>query len=248
MKKFITEESFWSLFPDTEIGVVVLNDVDNSDSVYEDNEIIRDDLAKANQEAGKWITATPLSKNEVIKVWRDAFQKFKKKKGNRASIEALLARVDKGNYVGGINPLVDVYNAISLTYGLPIGGEDIDNFAGNLRLTVSEEGGDEFMALGDEENNPTLPGELCYLDDIGAVCRCWNWRDGKRTMLTGNTKNAFMIIESVAPCRHGDLVEALDLMEENAVKYLGAKALVKTILTKENREVMIEEQEIKSYD
>ncbi|ETJ99107.1 B3/4 domain protein [Eubacterium nodatum ATCC 33099] len=241
MKKFITEESFWSLFPDAEIGVVVLNDVDNSDSVYEDNEIIRDDLAKANQEAGKWITATPLSKNEVIKVWRDAFQKFKKKKGNRASIEALLARIDKGNYVGGINPLVDVYNAISLTYGLPIGGEDIDNFAGNLRLTVSEEGGDEFMALGDEENNPTLPGELCYLDDIGAVCRCWNWRDGKRTMLTGNTKNAFMIIESVDPGRHGDLVEALDLMEENAVKYLGAKALVKTILTKENREVMIEE-------
>ena len=241
MKKFITEESFWSLFPDAEIGVVVLNDVDNSDSVYEDNETIRDDLAKANQEAGKWITATPLSKNEVIKVWRDAFQKFKKKKGNRASIEALLARVDKGNYVGGITPLVDVYNAISLTYGLPIGGEDIDNFAGNLRLTVSEEGGDEFMALGDEENNPTLPGELCYLDDIGAVCRCWNWRDGKRTMLTGNTKNAFMIIESVDPGRHGDLVEALDLMEENAVKYLGAKALVKTILTKENREVMIEE-------
>lgn len=241
MKKFITEESFWSLFPDAEIGVVVLNDVDNSDSVYEDNETIRDDLAKANQEAGKWITATTLSKNEVIKVWRDAFQKFKKKKGNRASIEALLARVDKGNYVGGINPLVDVYNAISLTYGLPIGGEDIDNFAGNLRLTVSEEGGDEFMALGDEENNPTLPGELCYLDDIGAVCRCWNWRDGKRTMLTGNTKNAFMIIESVDPGRHGDLVEALDLMEENAVKYLGAKALVKTILTKENREVMIEE-------
>ena len=241
MKKFITEESFWSLFPDAEIGVVVLNDVDNSDSVYEDNEIIRDDLAKANQEAGKWITATPLSKNEVIKVWRDAFQKFKKKKGNRASIEALLARIDKGNYVGGINPLVDVYNAISLTYGLPIGGEDIDNFAGNLRLTVSEEGGDEFMALGDEENNPTLPGELCYLDDIGAVCRCWNWRDGKRTMLTGNTKNAFMIIESVDPRRHGDLVEAFDLMEENAVKYLGAKPLVKTILTKENREVMIEE-------
>lgn len=241
MKKFITEESFWSLFPDAEIGVVVLNDVDNSDSVYEDNETIRDDLAKANQEAGKWITATPLSKNEVIKVWRDAFRKFKKKKGNRASIEALLARVDKGNYVGGINPLVDVYNAISLTYGLPIGGEDIDNFAGNLRLTVSEEGGDEFIALGDEENNPTLPGELCYLDDIGAVCRCWNWREGKRTMLTGNTKNAFMIIESVDPGRHGDLVEALDLMEENAVKYLGAKALVKTILTKENREVMIEE-------
>lgn len=240
MKKFITDESFWNLFPEAEIGVVVLNDIDNSEDVYESKEVIRDDLARANEEAVKWITATPLSKNEVIKVWRDAYQKFKKKKGNRASIEALLARVDKGNYVGGINPLVDVYNAISLSYGLPVGGEDIDSFAGDLRLTITEEGGDEFMALGDEENNPTLPGELCYLDDIGAVCRCWNWRDGKRTMLTNDTKNAFMIIESVDPNRHDELVKALDLLEEKAKEYLGAEVLTKSILNSENREVVIE--------
>ena len=37
--------------------------------------------------------------------------------------------------MGSINPLVDIYNSISLNYGLPAGGEDIDTFAGNLRLT-----------------------------------------------------------------------------------------------------------------
>ena len=239
MKKFICENSFWELFPDAEIGVLVLNGVDNTEAVYDAHEKIRDDLAAANEEAVKWIPAMPLSKNSVVAVWRQAFQKFKKKKGNRASIEALLARVDKGNYVGGINPLVDIYNAASLTYALPVGGENLDAFVGNLRLTISEEGGDEFMALGDEENNPTLPGELCYLDDQGAVCRCWNWRDGQRTMLTNDTVNAFLIVESVDPSRHDDLVKILDRLETKSADILGASIFARDILTKDNPEITI---------
>ena len=34
MTKFITEESFWALFPEAEIGVVVLENVKNPDAVY----------------------------------------------------------------------------------------------------------------------------------------------------------------------------------------------------------------------
>ena len=182
MSKFIAEKSFWDIFPQAEIGIVVINGMDNSEAKYAEHPEIESNLKEANKEVNKFFTSDQLSQCSVVSVWRDAFQKFKKKKGNRASIEALLSRVIKGNAVGTINPLVDIYNSVSLTYGLPVGGENLDSFAGNLRLTISEEGGDEFLALGDEENNPTLPGELCYLDDIGAVCRCWNWRDGQRTM------------------------------------------------------------------
>ena len=239
MAKFIAEKSFWELFPDAEIGIVVLNDLDNTDAVYADHEVIHDELAQANEAAVKWIPDSPLSKNAVVAVWRDAFQKFKKKKGNRASIEALLARVDKGNFVGRINPLVDIYNAASLTYALPVGGEDLDSFVGDLRLTVSVEGGDKFMALGDEDNNPTLPGELCYLDDEGAVCRCWNWRDGQRTMLTEDTRNAFMIIESVDPARHDDVLAIMDQIAEKAAEYLGAKVFAKKLITKDDPEMVI---------
>ena len=238
MSKFIADKSFWELFPDAEIGVVVLNDLDNSDAVYAAHEEIIDELAAANQAAVKWIPASPLSKNPVVAVWRDAFKLFKKKKGNRASIEALLARVDKGNYVGRINPLVDIYNAASLTYALPVGGENLDSFVGDLRLTITE-GGDEFFALGDEQNNPTLPGELCYLDDAGAVCRCWNWRDGQRTMLTGETRNAFLIIESVDTSRHEDLLKIMEYIKEKAAADLGAKVFTETVITRDNPEVVI---------
>ena len=54
---------------------------------------------------------------------------------------------------------------------------------GDIRLGITE-GGDAFRPLGEEENAPTLEGELCYRDDAGAICRCWNWRDGERTALT----------------------------------------------------------------
>lgn len=171
MSKFVIEPSFWELFPQTEVGVVIAKGIDNSE---EGNEAVRSDLIQlledANQEAKKYITASVFSENQVISVWRKAFQMFKTKKGVRSSIEALLKRVEKGNEVGSINPLVDLYNCISLRYGLPCGGEDVDTFAGDLRLTVTQ-GGDRFLALGDEEYDVTLPGEVCYLDGEGAVCR-----------------------------------------------------------------------------
>ena len=237
MTKFICEKSFWDLFSDAYIGVIVLKEVDNSDEVYNKHPEILKELKEANNVAKKYLVTEPLSECGVVKVWREAFMKFKKKKDNRSSIEALLKRVEKGNEVGKINPLVDIYNSTSLIYGLPCGGENIDSFFGNLRLTISVNGGDEFLALGDETNDPTLPGELCYLDDKGAVCRCWNWRDGQRTMLTENTKNAFMIMECVDPTRKEDLENALDYLAKKANEYLGAKVYRKVILTKDNPEI-----------
>ncbi|HZW49666.1 MAG TPA: B3/4 domain-containing protein [Bacillota bacterium] len=236
MSKLIIEPSFWQLFPDCEVGVVLLQGINNSE---EGCELVRpemiEQLEKANLEAKKFLTEPVFSQNPVVAVWRQAFSQFKTKKGARSSIEALLKRIEKGNEVGMINPLVDLYNMVSLHYGLPCGGEDIDSFEGNLRLAVTD-GHDEFMALGDEESEFTLPGEVCYLDDTGAVCRCWNWRDGQRTMLTEETKNAVLVIESVDPTRHQDLLAAVDSLATLAVRYLGGRASTK-ILTRIDAEI-----------
>jgi len=236
MSKLSIEPSFWRLFPECEIGVVLLKGIDNSEEGCEPvrPEMI-EQLEKANQEAKKFLTEPVFSQSPAVAVWRQAFSQFKTKKGARSSIEALLKRIVKGNEVGMINPLVDLYNTVSLRYGLPCGGEDIDSFEGNLRLAVTD-GHDEFMALGDEESEFTLPGEVCYLDDTGAVCRCWNWRDGQRTMLTEETKNAVLVIESVDPTRHQDLLAAVDSLATLAVRYLGGRASTK-ILTRIDAEI-----------
>ena len=65
-----------------------------------------------------------------------------------------------------------------------------------------------------------------YKDDAGAVCRCWNWRDGQRTMLTENTKNAFLILECVDPARTDDLKAAAAMLAEKVQALCGGTASV----------------------
>lgn len=237
MSKFIIEKPVWDLFPELSVGIVVAKGVNNSDAKEEELKAeLAAALEAANEEAKQYLTADVFSENEVIAVWRKAYQQFKTKKGVRCSIEALLKRASKGNAVSNINPLVDIYNVISLKYGLPCGGEDLDAFAGDLRLTQTAEGNDAFLALGDEENDNTLPGEVCYLDDAGAVCRCFNWRDGVRTMLTENTKNAFLIIECVDPNRKAVMEKAIADLAEQIQSKLGG-CVNTAVLTSENPEL-----------
>ena len=205
MKKFIIENEFWEIFPNSKVGVVVCNAIDNH---IKDNDEYKQIILQGEKEALKHLKDTEFSNNQVIKVWRDAFKKFKTKKGARSSIEALLKRVYNGNHIGSINPLVDIYNYISLKYALPCGGEDIDKFIGDIRLTRAI-GNEEFIPLGADENTPPYEGEIIYKDNNGAICRCWNWREAVRTMLTENTSNAFLCIELVDESRFDEFENAL---------------------------------------
>lgn len=234
MKKFVTEDDFWNLFPNARIGVVICNGIDNS---IKDEEQYKEMISKAEKEALNHLHNAEFSSNEVIKVWREAFQKFKTKKGARSSIEALLKRVHNGNHLGTINPLVDIYNSISLRYGLPCGGEDIDTFVGDIRLTKAV-GNENFVTLGTDENAPPYEGEIVYKDNEGAICRCFNWRESVRTMLTENTKNAFLCIELIDERRLKEFENALKDLAKTVQDNLGGTCKI-SILDINNKEVSI---------
>lgn len=241
MQKFIAEDSFWELFPDAAIGIIVARGLKSADEVPQaDAEKIAKLLADANEQANKYLTSNVISENEMVKVWREAYSKFKTKKGARCSIENLLKRVLKGNPVGSITPSVDIYNAISLKYALPVGGEDLDTVEGDFRLGITQ-GGDSFLPIGEDEEEPTLPGELCYRDDAGAICRCWNWRDGQRSALTDDSKNAILVIECVDPARVEALKEALEEFAGFMERYFGATIAERAIIDRENPELAIVE-------
>ncbi|MDP3387372.1 MAG: B3/4 domain-containing protein [Eubacteriales bacterium] len=235
MRKFIVEKSFWELFPEAKIGVIVFSDIDNR---IKDEEQFKEILRKAERLAMLHLPKEDFSSNDVIKVWRDAFQKFKTKKGARSSVEALLKRAHKGDPIGTINPLVDLYNSISLKYALPCGGEDIDTFVGDIRLTKAN-GDEPFITLGSEESAPPNKDEIVYKDDAGAICRCWNWRESVRTMLTEKTTNAFLCIELVNESRVKDLKDALGELAKLAEENLGGTYQI-SILDTDNREISIE--------
>ena len=234
MKKFILDPSFLELFPESRIGVLVCNGIDN----HVEQEDRYASWLRESEKMSAVYTANPeFTENETVRNWRDAFYRFKTKKGARCSIEALLKRVSKGGEIGCINPLVDLYNGISLKYGVPVGGEDISKFEGDVRLTLAE-GGESFVTYGSDKDEPALSGEVIYKDDAGAICRCWNWRESVRTMLTEDVTDAMMVIETVA----GEFPErfegALDELAAKIEAELGGK-VAKHIADKGNPEIEI---------
>ena len=234
MKKFIIEDDFWELFPNAKIGIITCNGIDNT---IKDENQYKDMISQGEKEALSHLPNEEFSSNEVIKVWRDAFKKFKTKKGARSSIEALLKRVSTGKGLGTINPLVDIYNSISLKYAMPCGGEDMDKFIGDIRLTKAT-GDESFITLGSDKSEPPYEGEIVYKDDEGAICRCWNWRESVRTMLTEDTKNAFLCIELVDENREKDFKNALKELSQLVEENLGGKSEI-SILHINNKEAII---------
>ncbi|MBO3445888.1 B3/4 domain-containing protein [Clostridium sp. CCUG 7971] len=235
MKKFIIEQEFLSLFPDANIGIIACHGIDNT---IKDQERYKNMISEAEKEVSKHLPNDEFSTNEVIKVWRDAFKKFKTKKGARSSIEALLKRISTGKNLGTINPLVDIYNSISLKYALPCGGEDIDTFVGDIRLTKAI-GDESFITLGSDKSEPPYEGEIVYKDDEGSICRCFNWRESVRTMLTEDTKNAFLCIELIDVKRFKDFENALEELSKLVKENLGGECSI-SILDINNREVVID--------
>ncbi|GAA0066835.1 MAG: B3/4 domain-containing protein [Clostridium perfringens] len=234
MKKFIIEDDFWELFPNAKIGIITCNGIDNT---IKDQNQYKDMISQGEKEALTHLPNEEFSSNEVIKVWRDAFKKFKTKKGARSSIEALLKRVSTGKGLGTINPLVDIYNSISLKYAIPCGGEDMDKFIGDIRLSKAT-GDESFITLGSDKSEPPYEGEIVYKDDEGAICRCWNWRESVRTMLTEDTKNAFLCIELVDEKREKDFENALKELSQLVEENLGGKSEI-SILHINNKEAII---------
>ena len=234
MKKFIIEDDFWELFPNAKIGIITCNGIDNT---IKDENQYKDMISQGEKEALNHLPNEEFSSNEVIKVWRDAFKKFKTKKGARSSIEALLKRVSTGKELGTINPLVDIYNSISLKYAMPCGGEDMDKFIGDIRLTKAT-GDESFITLGSDKSEPPYEGEIVYKDDKGAICRCWNWRESVRTMLTEDTKNAFLCIELVDEKREKEFENALKELSQLVEKNLGGKSEI-SILHINNKEAIL---------
>ena len=154
-----------------------------------------------------------------IAAWRTAFGSFGAKPSKYpCSVEALLSRTLKGQDLPAINRCVDSYNAVSLRHVLPVGGEDLDALDGDLVL-IEATGREPFdLPEGDADVSFPEPSEIVWADRRGVTCRRWNWRQGRRTRLTETTRNAYFVLDRLAPYP----VAALEAAARDLIDQLGA--------------------------
>jgi len=137
--------------------------------------------------------------NAHLAAWAAVFQAFgAKAKRTPCSAEALRKRVLREGTIPTIDPVVDLYNAISIKYALPVGGENIAAYAGEPRLVIAD-GSERFdtVKAGEVVDESPEPGEVIWRDDQGVTCRRWNWRQGVRTRLDAQAHQMWFILESL---------------------------------------------------
>jgi DNA/RNA-binding domain of Phe-tRNA-synthetase-like protein len=124
---------------------------------------------------------------------------------------------------------VDLYNVISLTHLLPVGGEDLDTVEGDIVLTRASSSEPPVKLLGEGEERAPKPGEVIYKDNRGAICRRWNWKEADRTKLTEGTRNAVLVLEALPPILVSELSEAARDLERLVLEHCGGQARVESL-------------------
>lgn len=211
-------QKIFSCFNNPRIAVTIATGVNNHANIAD----FAPRIASLTEQLQKEYGATTISQLPKIAAWREAYRVFGvKAKDYPSSIESLYTRVTRGGSVSGINPLVDIYNYISLKYMLPAGGEDADKMEGDLELTYAGATEQPIVVLGREEAQAPAEGEIVYKDAKGTICRRWNWREVSRTILTHETRNCILVLEALNPVTDTELEQAQQELGELVQHYCG---------------------------
>jgi DNA/RNA-binding domain of Phe-tRNA-synthetase-like protein len=143
-----------------------------------------------------------------IAEWMAAYSAFgAKPKRTSPSVLALIKRAGGG--LPRIDPVTDLYNAISVTHVLPIGGENLAAYVSPPRLELAS-GGEPFDTIesGQPAMDTALPGEVIWRDAQGVTCRRWNWRQCVRTRIDGDTRTALFLLEALGAMTDDQLLAA----------------------------------------
>ncbi len=214
------EQSVVERWPDYQVILVAADDVDAAALAP-----IADTLFEQAVSDARTIGSDGLDQH--IARWQLAYRDFGvKPRVARPSVDALIRRAASDNGLPRINTLVDLYNAISIVHRVPIGGEDLDHYAGPARLS---------LAIGDEPFHTTDhrqaivdhpdPGEPVWADDDGVTCRRWNWRQTTRTAIGEQTSRVGFIIDSLDTPGHDGARRAaeqlIDLIPNTHTRTIG---------------------------
>ncbi len=168
-----------------------------------------------------------------LAAWAEVFRRFgAKPQRTPCSAQALRERVLKSGTLSGIDPVVDLYNAVSLKYSVPAGGENRAAYRGNPRLTVAV--GDEAfdtMKNGVAANESPDRGEVVWRDETGVTCRRWNWRQGVRTRIDSSVTEMWFVLESLSEMPLAALEDAGDALEQGLRALFGEIPVTRKLMT-----------------
>ena len=142
-----------------------------------------------------------------IQAWRRAFTQMGLKPTQyRCASESLLRRFRKEGSLPRLHPLVDLCNAVSLAFAVPVAVLDASAIAGPLQVRYAT-GDESYLTFAGEIEHPPA-GEVIFADQAGqAHARRWTNRQSGLSAVRDSTARTLIVAEALHDSAPADMAE-----------------------------------------
>lgn len=159
------------------------------------------------------LAASPEGELPEIQAWRRAFSRMGLKPTQyRCAAEALLRRLRKEGALPRIHPLVDLCNAASLAWAIPVAVLDLARIDGGLEVRRAT-GAEAYETFAGAVEQPE-PGEVIFADSANrAHARRWTNRQSGYSAVRDDTAEVLIVAEALHEAAAVDVAALIAAIE-----------------------------------
>ncbi|MBS4913375.1 MAG: hypothetical protein KHZ77_04325 [Veillonella sp.] len=219
--KFIVEKEIFEKLPNACFGVVMAKGIKNDKEYPEIERLLNGSI----QLAAHRFDGKKVKEEAEILPYREAFRALNINPNKYlCSIEALFTRIAKGKGMPHINPVVDLVNAISLKYTLPMGAHDLGGSSEDICIRLAQTG-DTFLPFGNDVEETPDPGEVVYAVGAQVRTRRWTWRQSEHGKITTDSTDIFFPIDGFTDINQEQLIIARDELQQLITQIFGCEVI-----------------------
>jgi len=214
--QFAHAPAIWQAFPELVAGAI------HVDGIH-DHAAVQAALTPYLEIAKSRLQAGAESDLPAIQAWRRAFARMGLKPAQyRCAAEALLRRLRKEGNLPPLHPLVDLCNAVSVAYAVPVAVFDLAHVAGRLQVRHAT-GAEDYLAFSGEHERPDA-GEVIFADEQGHVhARRWCNRQSALSAIRPATARVLIVAEAMHDTAAHDVPELLGALVGELRSLWGAR-------------------------
>ena len=228
--KFIIENKVFEVLDNLCVAVSIAKGIDNTQKIDGISSMLKESISNAEKD----FENVKVKESDYIKPYREAFQKLNINPNKfMCSIEALLTRISKKKGMPEINSIVDLVNAVSIKYKLPMGAHDLDSMNEDFYIRYSTDN-DNFLPFGETEIEKVDSSELVYVTSNDVRTRRWIWRQSEHGKIIESSKNIIFPIDAFTGINDDKAVIAREELSSLLSKYFNCEIITGMIDKKNN--------------
>ncbi|MBY5318405.1 hypothetical protein GR210_29305 [Rhizobium leguminosarum] len=210
--QFSHSDAMWQAFPELRAGAL------HAGGIHADADV-EAAIADFNAIAAARLTKAQESEFPEIQAWRRGFSRMGLKPTQyRCASEALLRRFRQEHALPRLHPLIDLCNAVSLAFAIPIAVFDAEKIAGDLEVRRAK-GDETYLTFAGEIEHPEANEVIFADDEHRAHARRWTNRQSGLSAVRQTTRSVLIVVEALHVSAGDDIARLVETAADALVRH-----------------------------